>query len=1247
MATIKLAVASQSGSFQLPAEIVDIQYSSTSSNWTSIQTSPIQYTIPPGTSVSGINDSVTASRDTSRQRRIKFQIPEQSSLSLTITAARTSSYVSTTACTVQKEGNYYYCYFPQITGSAGTKRYYYNSSESVTITLTITAQIRFNLTLANHSSNKLKFLYGSTTDEIQSNQTVTKSIYYSQIKLQAILEHDTDYGIGYIQWKDGSSTTSTLYEVGTQLKTFTPSSNTVTINVYDPYTYSLSCYDYQNTRFDHPSLTTGAQYPVIPITHSDHLPRPEAQILGWSTSEARTDIYNDDKYSFTFGETSIQPTFYEIVGYPQHPLKLETNGMSCRVEGIIDSESQFNYLLNQKDEINVGIISNDLNFVIDNFNPLPSITTAVLIELYAEDNENPSLLKRITTTDTNYSFKLSEWYTDSINYCNLKLRIRRILDYELTVLTDPHFTGHLIYWDELTQQSYEEDLSADSSLTLNLNSAKVTIIGENSQIVELQINDDWYENLGAEYTIELSSSLETQTLNIYGSPIMRRYTLNIYNNDGSLIETINKTVGGQHYTWNLIDYKPLGTGLFLGWSDSATEADNIPPIIQYKENSTIHQDLNHRSDTIYAVWEYNFSFIEYNKEHIPIKFTHKGYLDQSYSFNIIPITVSYFETFLGWTKDLITRHIDYNPSQTTVICNEDQPDITIYPVFDYEYIEELSIWEDAHKYKILINNNIQYVDILPDTNDSYKLLSSFFDEEKVATIWTPNNLTYNRAYNIELSEKMNNITTLSFYMQSDYYDEYGNNVHNLFTDHLSNYLTNQKKLKLCYKKKWYDFIIVDVDENSNDHSFKYTAYEQCAYELGKIGFNLTLNEELNNNMGTVDELAAQVVKDVNWQVVTHDKPIALLDGTLLTTDLIHQYKIEAVYPLKLLNNITVINLENNQEISILANDVIYAFQSCLSNPTTNDQNEFCQFLYVPNNHYTVDNQYLINNSPIYKFTATWEESSYDSQYGVYCPDQCEFLTSSERENYPIRQGRGFVRSLKSVYDNINEKTVNSFINNETEQEWYGYSENIYPLPVNLVNNNTSFSSLSGWHSSLTGEILTGTYPPFNAGEIGTIYQPILICNFTDEPTVILNDGLYNSRDKIRQFYVGEKYVFRFTLPEEANSSPLTATIAAYDYDGTNNYYNLTKRYFEFSDFTVSDDNKTFTAEAVCQYDLSYNEWLNNDNIGLFICGTGIINLVNVELFKYYSQNGSIITPIFTDDIKYQKVYRMYPKPQED
>jgi len=48
--------------------------------------------------------------------------------------------------------------------------------------------------------------------------------------------------------------------------------------------------------------------------------------------------------------------------------------------------------------------------------------------------------------------------------------------------------------------------------------------------------------------------------------------------------------------------------------------------------------------------------------------------------------------------------------------------------------------------------------------------------------------------------------------------------------------------------------------------YDFTASDLHINELSKNGFNLEINQELNNNYGTLTELGKRILKDTDWEI---------------------------------------------------------------------------------------------------------------------------------------------------------------------------------------------------------------------------------------------------------------------------------------------------------------------------------------------------------------------------------------------
>jgi hypothetical protein len=104
-------------------------------------------------------------------------------------------------------------------------------------------------------------------------------------------------------------------------------------------------------------------------------------------------------------------------------------------------------------------------------------------------------------------------------------------------------------------------------------------------------------------------------------------------------------------------------------------------------------------------------------------------------------------------------------------------------------------------------------------------------------------------------------------MFSHYWDEESEAlIKNPFIDKL----VNERKIKLRYgidkngKPKWYDLIVKNISQNSENKTYTYTAKSLFVNELSKSGFNLEFDSELENNMGNIEYLAEKILDGSDW-----------------------------------------------------------------------------------------------------------------------------------------------------------------------------------------------------------------------------------------------------------------------------------------------------------------------------------------------------------------------------------------------
>lgn len=138
-----------------------------------------------------------------------------------------------------------------------------------------------------------------------------------------------------------------------------------------------------------------------------------------------------------------------------------------------------------------------------------------------------------------------------------------------------------------------------------------------------------------------------------------------------------------------------------------------------------------------------------------------------------------------------------------------------------------------------------------------------FVEVRLGIIGTDKMIAQCRAIEPNLVRNVNGTKKFSFKMYKQYVDTMtGEKVSNP----LSDWLISERKVKLHYEDKWFDFIIKDVAENSSNYLYTYQLEDALVQELSKNGFGVTLDAQLMNNMGTAGELGVKVLEETDWTV---------------------------------------------------------------------------------------------------------------------------------------------------------------------------------------------------------------------------------------------------------------------------------------------------------------------------------------------------------------------------------------------
>ena len=427
---------------------------------------------------------------------------------------------------------------------------------------------------------------------------------------------------------------------------------------------------------------------------------------------------------------------------------------------------------------------------------------------------------------------------------------------------------------------------------------------------------------------------------------------------------------------------------------------------------------------------------------------------------------------------------------------------------------EISVWEDR-----LVTEN----------------RTSYYKEIKLAIIGSDKMESPNRIFNPVLTENVNGEKTLTFSLTYKYYDEYTNEI---VTNPFYGYLINERKIKLFYNNEWFEFIIKECQESSVENVFDYTAKELFSLELAKLGYNVTLDPSLNNNQGTVIELAKQVLKDTDWEVDEDN------------SDLLVQFIQEPLYKATIIQPVQVLDLDTNELVTIDTEEIIYIFYSFINNKTV----DYVQFIRENDrNNYFIDDDNIIKSTN-YRFTSSID----------YTIDpQTQEITGIENiasidEFYFNNQGYRLVYKNQTTYDPVMDRTVDIYQMpyGNSIKEIYHYSDYNYTtsdIVTSYITNGSNFQlydngKLQGWDNTTlvtsTDEdipvlqpINITTYPQLDSKSILTLANDLSELNgylelkFNDTLTenfenTFFNQGFEYSRSIIDHISQGEEFVLR-------------------------------------------------------------------------------------------------------------------------
>lgn len=500
---------------------------------------------------------------------------------------------------------------------------------------------------------------------------------------------------------------------------------------------------------------------------------------------------------------------------------------------------------------------------------------------------------------------------------------------------------------------------------------------------------------------------------------------------------------------------------------------------------------------------------------------------------------------------------------------------------------EISLWEDY---------------IVSAQGEGENLIPEHYEERKIATIGSNSMTAQWRATEPKLVSNINGTNTLTFKM---YYQFINTETGEKEQNPMLGLLVNERKVKCFWKNKWYDLVIKSCQEDSNGKSITYTCKDLFINELSKTGFDLIFDTELENNQGTINELASTILEGTDWQ--------------LGTSDVIKQYIEEPIYEV-----LTVNDFSTEEGVTVTAGNKILVFYSTFTN-----HSDFFQFWYDDTQAFLTDkSSMLVDSGECLSVNATWEEVTYNSipswQISVDGTIICYISKSAEvSERYHAKR---LVRSQVQVLDPLTDKYVYKYTKKDTGKTVFGYTETKYDdvLTVNnYITNSQNFGSTTGWSGS---GITFQLYPLFTAN-ITTDYEAKSYLSIP-KSLVAYNSGIKDFRSYINDgFTKNEKYIFRVKAMTDSNGAPsgkycttsniyLTPWIGKYTLNAsTNTYTRSGNNYFSVSSASANGDWIEYT--LTCSTSATYEELLK---LGLFIdnsnSSSGTRWIENIQFFKY-------------------------------
>ena len=443
---------------------------------------------------------------------------------------------------------------------------------------------------------------------------------------------------------------------------------------------------------------------------------------------------------------------------------------------------------------------------------------------------------------------------------------------------------------------------------------------------------------------------------------------------------------------------------------------------------------------------------------------------------------------------------------------------------------------------------------------------AYFQDKRTCVLASDTFYSDGKIFNIIFTEKTDGSRNLTFSLFKSYILE-GMITYNLFY----NLLNNESLIKLFYDNEWYDFLIKGIDEDKETNLITYTCTDAFVDELSRTGYKVTLDTELENNFGTVTELATVILDGTNWSV----------DENL--SDTIIQKLNSPLYIATALASVTVEPMTNDFDSNLITTIPIGATFYYCYNSFHNRESEL-QIIYRIDEQYLYDDDFIIYNCD--NFIA--KNITFAEGLTVAIKQNNVSIIENDSADLAELQGKRVVKAQLNQYEVNSQKYVLLYKDGDGH-DVYGYTESEYitgDSVQNVVTNNKNFVDLSGFKYKDGLDFSTLLYPVYDDSTpanlriwLNATKKQYLKVKFTPTNALICNTGIADSRASIGTLTVGEDYTLKFkydsgTIPGSTTNG---LNVIVCKYTLVNSVFTLdASPYFTFNNLTLTNGYYTQT-----------------------------------------------------------------------